>query len=812
LEWVLDGGGTVTSINASGGTTGLTFSGGPITTSGTLTLSGTLAVANGGTGVTASSGANSVMLRDANQNVAINSITEGFVNVAAAGTTTVLTASSAPNYCVTGSGGQTYQLPDATTLAAGTNYFFNNNQSSGTIVVKNNSSTTVATIQSGGYVEVLLLSNSIAAGSWDVHNYAPSNVVWSTNTFDYPGSITSATWNGNAVAINRGGTGQTTANAAFNALAPSQTGNSGKYLTTDGSNTSWATNPLGTVTSVAATVPSFLSISGSPITTSGTLAFGLSGTALPTTSGGTGLTSFTANGVVYASSTSALATGSALTFDGTNFSIGGTSDPFGRFYTRSVGITSSGSSVLEISGTSYGAIDMGTGATRYFSLLGNNTDAIIGTLNGAIPLEFQINGSEQMRLTSTGLGIGTSSPAYKLDVQGATGSTISGIYDTAASGSSIAISRLRTTGTGRGYWDIRTGNTASGLTGALDFFDNIAGASRVTFDNAGNVGIGTSSPLSKLDVRAANATMGNYQTIQAFSTDTATVDYGGGISLGGYYSGTSSIAQFASISGRKENGTAGNYAGYLQFGTNSQATGVREVMRLDSAGNLGLGVTPSAWRTDASTKALQIGYGSFFTQVAGAYFTHLTSNSYQPSSGSNTYVANGYATEYLQTGGQHQWQIAPSGTAGNAITFTQAMTLDASGSLLVGTTSAPSNIGLSTKFKTSNGIQYGDSQRTVFANPGTKTFTVTGGGNGSGTYFAIEASQYNGYVSAYFYCVNASGIWTVNQVSRGTSGTAPTITITNNNSATVTVAVAVNGSYSGGFITIDMSINYVSVA
>jgi hypothetical protein len=44
--------GTVTSVDASGGTTGMSFSGGPITTSGTLTLAGTLAVANGGTGQT----------------------------------------------------------------------------------------------------------------------------------------------------------------------------------------------------------------------------------------------------------------------------------------------------------------------------------------------------------------------------------------------------------------------------------------------------------------------------------------------------------------------------------------------------------------------------------------------------------------------------------------------------------------------------------------------------------------------------------------------------------------------------------------
>jgi hypothetical protein len=95
------------------------------------------------------------------------------------------------------------------------------------------------------------------------------------------------------VAIANGGTGQTTDNAAFNALAPSQTGNSGKYLTTNGTNTSWATiSSAGTVTSVAATVPSFLSVSGSPITTSGTLAISYSGTALPVANGGTGITSF----------------------------------------------------------------------------------------------------------------------------------------------------------------------------------------------------------------------------------------------------------------------------------------------------------------------------------------------------------------------------------------------------------------------------------------------------------------------------------------------------------------------------------------
>ncbi|HVT84801.1 MAG TPA: hypothetical protein VHD35_06345 [Chitinophagaceae bacterium] len=56
------------------------------------------------------------------------------------------------------------------------------------------------------------------------------------------GTISTGTWNGTTIGISKGGTGQTTANGAFNALAPSQSGNSGLYLTTDGSNTSWS-NP-----------------------------------------------------------------------------------------------------------------------------------------------------------------------------------------------------------------------------------------------------------------------------------------------------------------------------------------------------------------------------------------------------------------------------------------------------------------------------------------------------------------------------------------------------------------------------------------
>jgi hypothetical protein len=144
---------------------------------------------------------------DANGNVSANSFLNGFTSVTASASLITLTASSTPDYVVTGSGGQTIKLPDATTLPNGYVFTFDNNQSSGSITVNNNSNTLIVSVPSGGFVYLRLLSNVIAAGSWDRHDLAPSNVSWSTNTFDYPGSITSATWNGSTVAVNRGGTG-----------------------------------------------------------------------------------------------------------------------------------------------------------------------------------------------------------------------------------------------------------------------------------------------------------------------------------------------------------------------------------------------------------------------------------------------------------------------------------------------------------------------------------------------------------------------------------------------------------------------------
>jgi hypothetical protein len=120
------------------------------------------------------------------------------------------------------------------------------------------------------------------------------------------------------------------------------------------------------------------------------------------------------------------------------------------------------------------------------------------------------------------------------------------------------------------------------------------------------------------------------------------------------------------------------------------ATGGTERVRVDSSGNVGVGVTPSAWRN--TYNALQIGIGgALFGRTATQDQVNISANYYVNTSNADTYINNGYATLYKQNTGQHQWYYAANNSSGaNASlgTFTQAMTLDASSRLIVGTTTA----------------------------------------------------------------------------------------------------------------------------
>jgi hypothetical protein len=104
--------------------------------------------------------------------------------------------------------------------------------------------------------------------------------------------------------------------------------------------------------------------------------------------------------------------------------------------------------------------------------------------------------------------------------------------------------------------------------------------------------------------------------------------------------------------------------------------GTTDNFYVEASGNVGVGVVPSAW---ASFNTIQASYGSFASNTSEADFSH---NAYYNAGWK--YIANGYATNHYQTNGTYVWRTAASGTAGNAITFTQAMTLSAAGSLVLG--------------------------------------------------------------------------------------------------------------------------------
>ena len=169
------------------------------------------------------------------------------------------------------------------------------------------------------------------------------------------------------------------------------------------------------------------------------------------------------------------------------------------------------------------------------------------------------------------------------------------------------------------------------------------------------LGIGTSSPSQKLSLQGSSTTYALAET-----------------------TGTGTSAGF-----RMKAGASADYTLFTTQGVNQFAiydnVAATERLTLSSSGNLGLGVTPSAW---ATSKAFQIGNrASLFS------FNNLTvdvGNNLYFNGSDYKYIETATATFYRQNTGTHSWYTAASGTAGNTISFTQAMTLASGGNLTLG--------------------------------------------------------------------------------------------------------------------------------
>jgi hypothetical protein len=103
-----------------------------------------------------------------------------------------------------------------------------------------------------------------------------------------------------------------------------------------------------------------------------------------------------------------------------------------------------------------------------------------------------------------------------------------------------------------------------------------------------NFGIGTATLVagSRVDAAGTSIDQSGWGLIAVRSSDAMGADKGGSISFGGLFNATNET-HWAQISGRKENGTSGQYGGYLAFATRTNGVGSNaERMRIDSSGNV----------------------------------------------------------------------------------------------------------------------------------------------------------------------------------------------------------------------------------
>ena len=367
---------------------------------------------------------------------------------------------------------------------------------------------------------------------------------------------------------------------------------------------------------------------------------------------------------------------------------------------------------LTLSGTTQNALSASHAAsyllTSSFNTYSGTTDTLIGTLQTSTSSLNSFTSSATTRLNSiegvSGSYATTGSNQFKND-QVITGSlTVTGFIDaqelrTTYISSSI-LYRSGSTKFGDELSDNHsfTGSLLVSGTISVPGSNLVSGSSQVlngsgVFSGSAQVDVMSTTNIARLATTGSNVFTSN-QIVTGSLTTTSN------IGVGGAPSGTyGRLSVLGGISIKDDNNakleigrySSGSPNSYIKLGTNSNslrftnAGDLADIMELTNSGSLGLGVTPSAWYTGGGYKVLQIGAGMSFDS-GNDFRARIASNAYVNTSGDWVYSNTSFATNYIQTSGQHIWQTAPSGTSGNTISFTTAMTLDSSGRLGIGVT------------------------------------------------------------------------------------------------------------------------------
>ena len=341
------------------------------------------------------------------------------------------------------------------------------------------------------------------------------------------------------------------------------------------------------------------------ITTGGSLTF--SGLAINS------LLSTNASGVIVATSTptfgnfNATSTTATSTISTGGFAVG-TSQFIVQQNSGNVGIgTSSPGAKLDVNG--------GIRFKTNFGVFGGNGADTGGFYESGGAIGFRSGGVDnRMFIASAGnIGIGTTSPGALLHISGAANTPVI-VEDTAAASS--AFIQFKNAGTSKGY----IGYSTLGSTG-LAFVNAAGSTANVLVTDSGNVGIGTTSPQSKLHLSSSAASTPVQLTISAFPA-------GNGYEIGGIHFrnsySTLTNQEVASIQALQSIG-GGNYSDLI-FNTSNSGVPTEKV-RITSAGNVGIGTTSPGALLDVAGNIR--GGGIFYpdyTTDAGTYIAGTEAN------------------------------------------------------------------------------------------------------------------------------------------------------------------------------------------